>query len=312
MESFNSKVLLFGEYSALYHSMALVMPYDRFSGQLTFSANGTPTKFAYQSNEYLKKFSSFIASHVDENFVLEVKEFEWELENGLFFQSNIPQGYGLGSSGALVVAIFLRYLKKAKELKDELKGLTMEKARKLKKSLGQMESYFHGTSSGLDPLSIILNKPILYRSTDDVSPVTIPERREDGKNVIFLLNTGVARKTSKMMAQFNHLCTDASFKNKIHNELVKYTNDSIDAFLNDRPGSLYETLGNLVEFQLHEMKYFIPSSFQRSIKKGLSNGDYFLKICGAGGGGFMLGFTDNWSIASEKLVKYNPEIIYRY
>ena len=128
MESFNSKVLLFGEYSALYNSMALVMPYDRFSGQLTFSKGDQHNKYAYRSNEYLKKFSTFIANHVDENFVLEVKQFEWEINNGLFFQSNIPQGYGLGSSGALVVAIFLRYLKKAKELKDELKGLTLETA----------------------------------------------------------------------------------------------------------------------------------------------------------------------------------------
>ena len=86
MESFNSKVLLFGEYSVLHNSMALVMPCDRFSGQLNFCAKGTPNKYAYRSNEYLKKFSGFIASHVDENFVLEVKQFEWEIENGLFFQ----------------------------------------------------------------------------------------------------------------------------------------------------------------------------------------------------------------------------------
>jgi mevalonate kinase len=37
------------------------------------------------------------------------------------------------------------------------------------------------------------------------------------------------------------------------------------------------------------MKFFIPSSFQNVVKEGINNGDYFLKICGAGGGGFMLG-----------------------
>ncbi|MEO9146406.1 MAG: hypothetical protein ABI237_12715 [Ginsengibacter sp.] len=312
MESFNSKVLLFGEYSALYNSMALVMPYDRFSGQLTFANGDTQNKFAYRSNEYLKKFSTFIASNMDDNFVLEVKQFEWEIENGLFFNSNIPQGYGLGSSGALVVAIFLRYLKKAKELKDELKGLTLGTAQKLKMSLGRMESYFHGTSSGLDPLSIILNKPILYKSAEDVSPVVIPAQKEDGENVIFLLNTGIARQTSIMMSQFRDFCTDIYFRNKIHDELVNYTNSSINSFLKETPDSLYGNLDKLIQFQLREMSFFIPPTFQKVIRGGLDNGDYFLKICGAGGGGFMLGFSDNWNKANEDLQEFKPEVIYRY
>jgi len=312
MESFNSKVLLFGEYSALYNSQALVMPYDRFSGQLTFSNDDSENKFAYRSNEYLKKFSTFIANHVDENFVLEVKQFEWEINNGLFFQSNIPQGYGLGSSGALVVAIFLRYLKKAKELKDELKGLTVETAQKLKKSLGQMESYFHGTSSGLDPLSIILNKPILFKSADDVSPVDIPAKNEEGKNVIFLVNTGIERQTSIMMTQFKKLSSDAAFKNKVQSQLVNHTNNSIQSFLNENPQQLYQNLEQLIQFQLAEMNFFIPEAFQKVISAGIKTGDYFLKLCGAGGGGFMLGFTENWNTTSEKLAPYHPEIIYRY
>lgn len=312
MESFNSKVLLLGEYSALYNSMALVMPYDRFSGQLTFVNRDTTNKFAFRSNEFLKKFSSFVANHTDENFVLEVKKFEQEIENGLFFNSNIPQGYGLGSSGALVVAIFLRYLKKAKEFKDELKHLTLETAQKLKKSLGQMESFFHGTSSGLDPLSIILNKPILYKSADEILPVSIPESNKDGDNIIFLLNTGISRQTSAMMQQFKSFCEETEFRNKIQNELVNYTNASIQSFLENDSPTLYKNLDQLIRFQLGEMKFFIPSPFQNVIKEGINNGDYFLKICGAGGGGFMLGFTGDWAKTSQELKVFSPQIIYRY
>jgi mevalonate kinase len=312
MESFNSKVLLFGEYSVLHNSMALVMPCDRFSGQLNFCTKSTPDKYAYRSNEFLKKFSGFIASHVDENFVLEVKQFEWEIDNGLFFQSNIPQGYGLGSSAALVVAIFLTYLKKAKGLKDELKGLTIDKAQKLKSSLGRMESFFHGTSSGMDPLSVILNEPILYKSSNEILPVKLPRVNEAGKNVIFLLNTGIARTTSEQMAKFYHLHKDVRFKNKISKELVKDTNESINSFLNGAPGALYKDLDKLIQFQLEEMSSFIPSSFEKLIKQGLNNGDYFLKLCGAGGGGYMLGFTDNWIQTQEKLQEFDLEVIYRY
>src|SRR5690554_483430 len=146
MDHLSSKVLLFGEYSTLYNSMALVMPYDKFSGQLTFDAGGDISPFATLSNEYLRKFSGFIASHLDDEFVLEVKRFEKEIENGLFFKSNIPQGAGLGSSGALVAAIFLRYMVKAKYLKDELKMMTAETIQRLKLKLAEMESFFHGAS----------------------------------------------------------------------------------------------------------------------------------------------------------------------
>lgn len=312
MESYNSKVLLFGEYSVLHNSMALVMPCDRFSGQLNFSTGDAQNKYAYRSNEYLKKFSGFIASHVDENFVLEVKLFEREIENGLFFQSNIPQGYGLGSSAALVVAIFLRYLKKAKGIKDELKGMTLEKAQKLKISLGKMESFFHGTSSGLDPLSIILNEPILYKGFNEVASAQLPIKVEDGKNVIFLLNTHIARTTSDLMSKFYELHKEPAFKNKIKEELVHYTNDSINGFLNENPENLYQNLEKLIQFQLEEMSYFIPTPFQKTIKQGLNNGDYFLKLCGAGGGGYMLGFTDNWTKTHQQLQHLDLEVIYRY
>jgi mevalonate kinase len=35
-------------------------------------------------------------------------------------------------------------------------------------------------------------------------------------------------------------------------------------------------------------------------------------MCGAGGGGFMLGFTQDWNTTREKLKDYKLELIYRY
>lgn len=312
MDSLSSKVLLFGEYSTLYNSMALVIPYGRFSGKLTFNSENDLSPFATQSNEYLKKFSGFIASHLDDEFVLEVKRFEREIENGLFFKSDIPQGAGLGSSGALVAAIFLRYMVKAKYLKDELKLMTAETIQKLKLNLAEMESFFHGTSSGLDPLSIILNQPVLYKNADDVAPVSIPNKKEDGKHVIFLLNTGIERQTSNLVNQFKDLCKVDAYKSKVYGELTTYTNDSIHSFLKEDTQSLYENLEKLIHFQLDEMNFLIPSAFQKSITTGIDNGDYFLKICGAGGGGFMLGFTENWTTTQEQLRGCDLEVIYRY
>ncbi len=312
MESYNSKILLFGEYTVLHNGMALVIPCDLYSGQLNFYEHAANKKFALQSNEYLRKLSAFIAGHVDENFVLEVKRFEREIENGLFFQSNIPQGYGLGSSGALVVAIFLRYLKKAKNLKDELKVLSFHKLEQLKNSLGKIESFFHGVSSGLDPLSIILNEPVLYKSPKDIVTTKLPEQNTDGKQVIFLLNTHIARSTAGLMERFHALHENQDFRNKIRDKLVGYNNDSIDLFLKGESASFYDSLNQISKFQMDEMKSFIPESIQPVVKNGLDSGDYTLKLCGAGGGGFMLGFTQDWERTAHALHGYDVQPIYRY
>lgn len=315
MSQLNSKVLLFGEYSVLYNSMALVMPLERFSGELTFDTNGIENpSTVIKSNEYLKKFCGFIAERVDEEFVLEVKRFEKEIEKGLFFKSNIPIGSGLGSSGAIVAAIFLRYLKKVKEIKDDVKYrfVTGETPERLKMTLAQMESYFHGTSSGIDPLSIVLNQPILLRDKEHIDTVTIPQENKEGKNVVFLLNTGLPRETSTLMKEFKRLCSDSKFLQKMEAEMVHYTNQSIETFLAKDETKFYDNLNHLIQFQLSEMSYFIPEDYQSIVKKGLDNGDYFLKMCGAGGGGYILGFTNQWEKTLNQLGKYSIEEIYRY
>ena len=313
METFNSKVLMFGEYSLLYNSMALTMPYNRFTGKFTFCKEGMIDPTIHSSNLSLKNFCHHILdNHVDENFALNVKKFKSEIENGLFFESNIPQGFGLGSSGAVVAAIFLRYIEKASEFKSEVKTLTKEKIHSLKKTLSQLESYFHGSSSGIDPLSILLNQPLLFRSTNDVSPVEIPAFDENGKNVVFLLNTGLSRSTSGLVAKFHEACAKPEFKDKMDNELVQFTNGGIQSFLDNNPTELYNNLNKLVQFQLDEMNYLIPGQFKDAVKSGLNNGDYFLKICGSGGGGFMLGFTQNWEKTEKALNGLDIEVIYKY
>jgi mevalonate kinase len=313
MDTFNSKVLMFGEYSLLYNSMALTMPYNRFKGKFTFSEFDVNNLEAQSSNLSLKKFCHHILdNHVDEGFALNVKKFKSEIEKGLFFDSNIPQGFGLGSSGAIVAAIFLRYIEKASDFKSEIKSLTKEKIYHLKKSLSTLESYFHGSSSGIDPLSILLNQPLLFKSSEDVSPVEIPAFNEGGKNIVFLLNTGLSRSTSKLVSQFKNSCENTNFKFRMDNELVQYTNNGIQAFLENNSDNLYSNLDKLIRFQLEEMHYLIPEQFKATVEKGLVNGDYFLKICGSGGGGFMLGFTQNWEKTAEDLNGLDIEVIYKY
>lgn len=311
MEKYNSKILLFGEYSLLYDSMALTMPYENYSGTWSVAKDKQHPLVQY-SNDCLMKLAYFLADHIDYNFEIKSQEFLKDLENGLYYESNIPQGYGLGSSGSVVAAVFSRYVKVRNNLNDVLNNLSADKMDKLRNSLGKVESFFHGSSSGIDPLSILLNKPLLYKSKDDIQLTSLPTYNENGKNIIFLLNTLQERNTNELVGKFKSLCEKPAYKKKLDEVLIPETNACINRFLENNSEAFYQHVNNLIEFQLDNMNFLIPENFQDLVNKGIQNGDYFLKICGAGGGGFILGFTKDWDKTKEALNDYQCEQIYRY
>jgi len=287
-KSFYSKILLFGEYSIIKNSMALSIPYPLFEGKLSFRRDNLvlidPELKAFSL--YLKKLIS--DAHICFDF--DLSSFEFDISQGLFFDSTIPQGYGVGSSGALVAAIFERYELEKKEL-DVLK---------LKTIFSQMESHFHGSSSGIDPLISFLNSPILMKSKNDLGPVFIPKFNK-GPGAIFLLNTKRPRKTEPLVNLFLEKCTNPSFNNLCETELKRITNQCIDDFLS---GHLQQTFLNFKELSLFQHQNFlpmIPKLFQEDWKLGLENDCYYLKLCGAGGGGFLLGITQDFEKTKKLL-----------
>ena len=80
----------------------------------------------------------------------------------------------------------------------------------LKNIFSSLESYYHGTSSGLDPLICYLNLPILIKSKNELGTVGIPNSNE-GKGAVFLLNTGVVGKTQPLVKHFLERCKEKDF-----------------------------------------------------------------------------------------------------
>ena len=56
----------------------------------------------------------------------------------------------------------------------------------------------------------------------------------------------------------------------------------------------------------------IPAQFHDLWKKGLDTGDYYLKLCGSGGGGYILGFTEDLEKAEKTLEDYKLEVVYSF
>jgi mevalonate kinase len=305
---FYSKILLFGEYGVIEDAMALSIPFENYRGHFIFHSDDT--LFAEQSNEDLQKYLTHLMTLNHSGNLpcaLDLDRFKADVEAGMLFDSSIPQGYGVGSSGALVAAIYDKYaINKIRPSQIE-----NNKILELKQVFGQLESYFHGKSSGLDPLICYLNLPILIKSKSDLESVGIPAQGT-AKGGIFLLNTGQTGKTAPLVEHFMERLKEEGFRNMIKTQFKKYNDASISAFLKKDGQSLFSNVKQLSGILLEHFKPMIPTYYQQLWQDGIDSNAYYLKLCGSGGGGFILGFTEDLEKAQTKLKDYELNIIYRF
>jgi mevalonate kinase len=227
----------------------------------------------------------------------------------MYFDSSIPQGYGVGSSGALVAAIYDQY---AQNKITVLENLTRDKLLILKRIFSEMESFFHGKSSGLDPLNSYLSIPILINSQDNIETAGIPAQQPNGKGAVFLLDSGIVGETAPMVRIFMENMKQEGFRSMLKHQFIKHTDACVDDFLKGDIKSLFSNTKQLSKVVLNNFKPMIPQQFHELWKKGIETNEYYLKLCGSGGGGYMLGFTEDIDIARQALKDYKLEVVYNF
>ncbi len=266
--SYKGKLLLFGEYTVLNGAAALAIPLDKFSGKWSFSKtvdNQNLHKFAH----FLKQFNKRQATQFD------IVQFISDLNNGLFFESNIPMGYGVGSSGAVCAAVFDRYCISKKIIDDDLD--------KLKSIFAEMESFFHGISSGIDPLVSYLDKAIYYQKNHFIKAINV-----DSNDNFFLIDTKIERKTAPLVKIYLEKMNQDNFQ-IINQKLADLNGNSINAYLENNKSQLENYIHLISSIQFHHFKEMIPFAFQKQWEESLTDPKLSLKLCGAGGGGFIIG-----------------------
>ncbi len=307
---FYSKILLFGEYGIIKDSKGLSIPYNFFKGAL--KTEKTLSEAAKKSNGSLKRFAEHLAKIQEEEpslVTFDIEALRNDLEKGMYFDSSIPQGYGIGSSGALVAAIYDKY---AKNKITILENLTREKLLSLKTIFGKMESFFHGKSSGLDPLNSYLSLPILINSQDNIESTSIPSQNKDGKGAVFLIDSGITGETAPMVQIFMEKMKHEGFRTVLKEEFIKHTDACVEDFLTGNVKSLFGNIKQLSHVVLDHFKPMIPAQFHQLWKQGIETNDYYLKLCGSGGGGYILGFTQDIEKARNTLKDYRLEVVYNF
>jgi mevalonate kinase len=304
---FYSKILLFGEYGIIKDSKGLSIPYNFYNGALKVDKN--PTEEAIDSNASLKRFVSYLSKLDKDLVVFDIETLQNDVGAGMYFDSSIPQGYGVGSSGALVAAIYDKYVS---DKITVLENLTREKLLKLKAIFSEMESFFHGKSSGLDPLNSYLSLPILINSKDNIVSTGIASQQTDGKGAVFLLDSGIVGETAPMVSIFMENMKNEGFRSMLKDQFIKHTDACVDDFLKGDMKSLFKNTKQLSKVVLNNFKPMIPKQFHELWKKGIESNDYYLKLCGSGGGGYILGFTENFDRAQEALKAHKLEVVYNF
>lgn len=303
---FYAKILLFGEYGIIKDSKGLAIPFNSYKGALK-SANNLSGE-AQKSNESLAKFYNYLANLNSDLVSFDLTSLKNDIENGMYFDSSIPQGYGVGSSGALVASIYDQY---ANDKITVLENLTRDKLLTLKQTFSLMESFFHGKSSGLDPLNSYLSLPILINSKENIEPAGIPSQKE-GKGAVFLLDSEQIGETEPMVNIFMNKMKNEGFRKMISEEFSLHTDACIEDFLKGNVSSLFGNVKKLSKVVLANFKPMIPSAFHKVWEKGIQTNDYYLKLCGSGGGGYILGFTEDYQKAKNTLKDYKLELVYRF
>ena len=264
--SYPAKVLLFGEHTVLRGGRGLAVPFRQFSLRWELDA----------PDERLLKFCD-----LKENVSVDILNWS-RLEDDLLedwrLVGNIPEGYGLGSSGAVCAAVFDRYA--------TAKGRNLEFT-ELQRTLAIMEGHFHGESSGTDPLVSYLQRPVLIGD----GPAQLVDLPEGWNSKFFLVDTGRERKATTLINRFlKTYDEDPDFRRKVEEQWKPLVDRAINALISGDTRKLRRAFYGISDWQMKEFRRFIPVPSRKTWQ--LEQG-YALKICGAGGGGMLLGLSHN-------------------
>ena len=286
---YNGKIILFGEYSMISGSSALLIPYYSASGEWSSIIN-RPCEKGIESNSNLFKYFNYLID--DHKFrILDLRRMEMELNAGLYFDSSIPSGYGVGSSGALVAAIYDRY--KLIEIND---------TNKLIDFLASMESYFHGSSSGIDPLQCYFGKPFILngqQTTDNGQQLLSDDFMSDDIH-IFLIDTKIKSPTAPLVKKFKELRKDNTYLERFNNEYIPLVSNCISSLIEKDNDTFFYNLSLLSKMQTKMLGHTIPEIVREFFFFDVKVNGFQVKLCGAGGGGYLLGFSND----IEKTNKY--------
>ena len=296
-----SKIMLVGEYGVVVGGSALTIPFLKFHARIR-STEDIPSgreEDAKRSLEYIQLLYRYIRNLPEDSFhaLPDLETFSRNL-NTYWLDLNIPIGSGLGSSGAVTAAIYDLFFPGAQ-------NLTLEQQ---KEDLAQIESYFHGKSSGVDALTCHAGNSLRFHSNGSIDRVQFHPDQIPGGYRFFLMDFGEKFDTGPLVHHFLNQMNDQNFRRSIEEEYLPMNQKLIETLLGEReadPGLLVRLLS---DYQFQAFRKMIPDNMADLWIDGQVSNEYYLKLNGSGGG-LMLGITHQSSMEALE-ERWNDQLIW--
>jgi len=257
--SYPAKIILLGEYSVLLDDRALALPFHQYSAAWS------------QNTETARTFGSLLRERVTDLLatgILDERLYS-DVHSGWHVDSSIPVGQGLGSSGALCAALYDTYAQAADNLQL------------IRKELQVLESVYHGTSSGVDPLVSYTDEALQFLPDGVVKSISL-----NCLDHVYLWSSNITRSSADLVGAFARKCADHDWRKEYDHHYLPCLKSLEQSLLDD--ATTHEHWVRFSKIQLRLFSEMIPDLVQDLWRTGLSSGQYTMKLCGAGGGGYFL------------------------
>jgi mevalonate kinase len=281
-KSYNAKLMLAGEYGVILGSEALTVPLRYFSAKLAQRKGETRDPEIIGSVASLRKLLTYIRSLPKNSFYAtpDTDGLEKALKKGYYIESTIPQGYGIGSSGAVSALVYDQFFTSGKE-----SGLQQQR-----KDLATLESCFHGKSSGVDAMTCYSGTPLHFLPGGEIRYSGEDPLKPHGGYRFFLLDSGQVFDTAPLVHFFLEKMKNKDFSKFITSDyfdLIKKFISTLNGTSDNDPALIFRAISDL---QWNHFSRMIPENMAEAWTNGQVSNTYYLKLNGSGGG-FMLGIA---------------------
>jgi mevalonate kinase len=102
-----------------------------------------------------------------------------------------------------------------------------------------------------------------------------------------------------LVERFKKLREDTSYLDKFDNEYVPLVSKCIKSMTDKKDDEFFNYLLQLSKLQLELLTHTIPEETRDFFLTDIKEDGFQVKLCGAGGGGFLLGFTKDMEKTSN-------------
>ena len=267
-----AKAIIVGEHAVVYGASAVSMPLHamEMSIQVKVLEKGAKTSFLFGNRPVPKHVAEIVS---DAFRILSLKEAPLKIEGC----SGILIGSGLGSSAALSV-VMLKALAKIYNLHFE-PGEIASMAREL-------ESRFHGKSSGLDTSTVAWAQTILFKPGEGTTVIKCVAPEGVSSWPFVLVDSGLRSSTFSMIK-----VAEPYFRHPRDGErrIASFDQMALDTARILGSGQILEMAG-IIDKAHHMLKEtgVVNAGLEKIAEEILNSGALAVKVTGAGGGGCLL------------------------